>query len=195
MQSRSLSPLARLVGCAVIAAAGAGCQQGSDSPQLAAAHAAAPSGSPCRLLQMGEVESVFSGAKDGEVDNSRQQYGISACIWPTARNRFAAQYWSSVGASARDEASGLMLAAIDPLKGPSARNNIRYEEIAGVGEEAVAIVEPKDESRGVLDDVAVLVARRGDHILVLTAPELVRSERTQALRELQALGKSAVERL
>ena len=40
-----------------------------------------------------------------------------------------------------------------------------------------------------------MLAQRGNHILVLIAPELARSERAKALEGLQVLGKSAVDRL
>ena len=35
----------------------------------------------------------------------------------------------------------------DPLK-PDAGRHVRYEEIAGVGDEAIAVVEPADASKG-----------------------------------------------
>jgi len=197
MRSRRSFPMQWLVGCVAIVVAATGCQKheadGAAPPTNAAAAPAASSA--CRLLSNSEVEAVFTGAKPGEADESRQQYGISACTWATARGTFVAQFWSGSGNSARDEAQGLMLGALDPLKGQAARNNVRYEDVAGVGEQAVAVLETKDEQRGVLDDFAMLVAQRGDHILVLIAPELARTERAKALAQLQALGKSAVERL
>jgi hypothetical protein len=147
------------------------------------------------LLTFTEVDAVFAGAKKGEVDNSRQQYGISACIWSTERGTFVAQFWTSTGTTAKDEARGLMLGSLDPLKGQAARNNVRYEDVQGVGEQAVAVLETQDDQRGVLSDFAMLVAQRGDHILVLIAPELARGERRKALTQLQALGKSASDRL
>jgi hypothetical protein len=149
----------------------------------------------CRLLTSKEVDAVFAGAKKGEVDNSRQQYGISACIWSTERGTFVAQFWTSTGTHAKDEAQGLMLGALDPLKGQAARNNVRYEDVQGVGEAAVAVLETQDDQRGVLNDFAMLVAQRGNHILVLIAPELARRERGRALTQLQALGQSAANRL
>lgn len=161
-----------------------------------AAAAAEPAGAgACRLLQLGEVKEVFAGAKRGEVDTSREQYGISACEWMTDNGLFVAQYWKNEDATtAQNEASGLVLGAVDPLK-PSARNAVRYETIQGVGEQAVAVIEAEDAARGVLSDFAMLVAQRGDHILVLIAPQLARVDRAKALAGLQSLGQAAAKRL
>ena len=200
MRSRSTFRWQPLIACTALAVAVAGCEkQGADvaSEMTASAGATSPAAEgACRLLTSSEVDAVFAGAKKGEVDNSRQQYGISACIWSTERGTFVAQFWTSTGGTtAKDEARGLMLGALDPLKGQAARNNVRYEAVQGVGEQAVAVLETQDDQRGVLNDFAMLVAQRGDHILVLIAPELARSERGKALTQLQALGQSAANRL
>lgn len=195
MRNRSLPLLA----CAVMAALTAACSKsGADDPAapvVTTDAAAPPVEGACRLLQTREVAAVFSGTRSGEVDDSRKQYGISACTWNTSRGTFVAQFWTSEGASAQDEAKSLALGVVDPLKGEGARNNVRFEAITGVGEQAVAVIETKDEQRGVLTDFAMLVAQRGGYILVLIAPSLARAERAKALQDLQSLGKSAVSRL
>jgi hypothetical protein len=211
MPSRSPSRAKRCGGHVRFRAAGAlsgvllatlvlsGCQkqagETSSSSARVGAKSAAASGDACHLLDSSEVRAVFAGAKNGETDDSRKQYGITACTWSTPRGTFVIQFWESEGSSARDEASGLVEGVLDPLKGAAARNNVRYENVPGVGEQAVAVVETQDAQRGVLNDFAMLVARNGNHILVLIAPQLARSERTKALEGLQALGKSAVSRL
>jgi hypothetical protein len=183
-----------ILAASLVAIAIAGCQQREvgGGPQVGSA--AASTDGACRLLETAQVSAALSGAKRGEADNSRQQYGISACEWSTGRGRFAAQYWKSEHPSAKDEASGLMVGDLDPLKG-GARANVRYQAVEGVGEQAVAVVESKDAQRGILDDVAMLVVQRGNVILVLIAPELARSDRNAALRLLTALGQSAAARL
>lgn len=188
-----------LVGALVVAWALSGCQKQAGEASAATAatetKSAAASGGACRLLESSEVRAVFAGAKTGEADESRKQYGITACTWSTPRGTLVVQFWASENSSAKDEARGLIQGVLDPLKGDAARNNVRYENVSGVGEQAVAVIETKDAQRGVLTDFAMLVAQRGDRILVLIAPELARSERTKALEGLQALGKSAVSRL
>ena len=184
------------MGCVVLAATLTGCgQQNTDAAIASPTTVASAAVGACKLLDHKEVQAVFPDAGAGVADDSRKQYGISACFWRTSRGTVAAQFWSADGSSAKDEAAGLMLGALDPLKGPAARNNVRYENLAGIGEQAVAVVETRDEQRGVIDDFAMLVAQRGGQILVLTAPELARSDRATALAQLSALGKSAVNRL
>lgn len=157
------------------------------------AEAAAPK-DPCGLLKVSEVSAAFPGAKTGKVDTTRQEYGIIACEWPTARSRFVVQFWDSAGSSAKEEASGLMLGVIDPLK-PGAGNNIRYETITDVGDAAVAAVEARDDKRGILSDLALLVVKKGDKILVLLSSELARGDRAKALAALKSLGQSSAARL
>jgi len=211
MPSRNPFRSKRCVGCATFRAARAlagvlavawvltACQKQAGEASAATApvgaKSAAASGGACRLLESSEVRAVFAGAKNGEPDDSRKQYGITACTWSTPRGTLVAQFWASQNSSAKDEASGLIQGVLDPLKGAAARNNVRYENVPGVGEQAVVVIETQDAQRGVLSDFAMLVAQRGDQILVLIAPELARSERSKALEGLQALGKSAVRRL
>ena len=84
----------------------------------------------CGLLKASEVTAVFPSAKAGQPDASRRKYGITACLWRTDHGTFMAQTWKSEGGSARDEASGLMLGVLDPLK-PGGQKNVRYETIKG----------------------------------------------------------------
>jgi hypothetical protein len=186
-----------LLACSTLAFATIGCQkhETASAAGTASATAAAPAGAgACRLLRANEIEAVLAGAKQGEPDESRKQYGISACTWATSRGTLILQFWDSEGSSAKDEAKSLVLGVVDPLKG-AARNNVRLEDIAGLGEEAVAVVETKDEARGVLTDTAMIIVQRNNRILMLAANELARSERSKALAGLKALGKSAAERL
>src|SRR5262245_19706811 len=124
MRTRCLSLLA----CAVLGTLTVACKrQGSESSASAGNADASPAEGACRLLRDGEVSSIFAGSGRGEVDDSRKEYGISACEWKTAQGRFVAQLWKAENASAKDEAQGLALGVIDPLKG-DARNALRYED-------------------------------------------------------------------
>jgi hypothetical protein len=170
----------------------AGC--GKESVGVEEASAAASPGDTCSLLTTAEVASVIPGAKSPERDKSREQYGISACIWDTPRGRLVVQTWKSQPSAVDNEARGLAEGFVDPLK-PGAKNNVRFEKIDGVGEQALAVVEIEDAKRGILNDVAMLVGQRGDQIVVLLSNDLARSERSSALAGLKKLGAAAAKRL
>ncbi|MCY7355424.1 MAG: DUF3558 domain-containing protein [Lysobacter sp.] len=150
--------------------------------------------SPCRLLSDTEVRTVFAGASPGERETTREQYGISACVWQTPASRLMVQTWAAKEASAEEEIRGLTAGFVDPLN-RAAADNVRLETITGIGEEAFAVVETRDAQRGILNDAAMLVARHDGRILVLMSDELTRSDRAHAIAALQALGRSAVGRL
>lgn len=150
--------------------------------------------SPCRLLTDAEVRSVFPGAKASQPERSREEYGIKACEWSDDGGRFMAEIWNAKDSTAESEIKGLAEGFIDPVN-PGAASNVRYEPIAGVGEQAFAVVENRDAQRGILDDVALLVARKNDRILVLLSDDLAHRDRAVALRSLTDLGSAAAKRL
>jgi hypothetical protein len=170
----------------------AGC--GKQSVGVEQASATSTPGDPCSLLSTAEVASVIPGAKSPERDKSREEYGISACIWDTPQGRFAVQTWEGEPNAVENEARGLAQGFVDPLK-PGAMNNVRFEKIDGVGERALAVVEIQDAKRGLLTDVAMLVSQRGDQILVMFSNDLARTERSAALGGLKKLGTAAAKRL
>ena len=149
---------------------------------------------PCRLLTTAEVRDVFPNAKVGVRERSREEYGIRACVWETPTGHFAVQQWTTKPGAVDNEIRGLSSGFLDPLN-PAAPNNVRFETIAGIGEAAMAVIETRDESRGILSDVAMLVTQRGDRLLELQSPDLPRSERAVALKALTMLGRTAVNRL
>ena len=162
----------------------------ADSP----AAASTEPDSPCRLLTDAEVHAVFAGVKAGQPERSREEYGIKACQWSIDGGRFVAEVWKAKGSTAENEIHGLAEGFIDPTK-PGAANNVRYEPIAGVGEQAFAVIETQDTRRGILNDIAMLVARKGDRIVVLLSDDLAHRDRVAALHMLSALGGSAAKRL
>lgn len=195
-----------LLGAAILAVIVGGCGKSPDKPAAAAAadtasDAPLPTGtggkvaSACALLTRGELDDVVGGVGDPEPDDTKQQYDIAACEFPTDKNRVFLQRWKLEGSSAKEEASGLLLGALDPLKGKELRDSVKIEPLPGVGEDAVAVIERKDEARGVLDDIATLVARRGDQWVVLLVPELAAGDRAKAIEALTSLGKTAAGRL
>jgi hypothetical protein len=195
MRFSSTPRLSSAIAACLLALGASGCQKQAGDSAVAATASSAPAGEgACRLLDTAEVSAALSAAKRGVAEHSREQYGITACQWQTDRGRFVAQYWKSTGGTAKTEASGLMVGVLDPRKA-GAQGAVRYENVDGVGDQAVAAIESEDAQRGVLNDIALLVAQRGDVILVLMAPELVRDERDRALASLKALAQSAVKRL
>jgi len=83
---------------------------------------------------------------------------------------------------------------VDPLK-PQAAKSLRYETIAGIGDAARAVVERRDDARGILSDVACLFTTRGDKALSLCSGDLPKLERAHALKTLQDLGRAAAARM
>ncbi len=156
--------------------------------------AAEDPGSPCRVLSDASVRGAFPGAKAGVRNRSREEYGIAACQWSTGSGDFVAEIWKAKGSTADNEIRGLASGFIDPTKA-NAAGNVRFEPVAGVGDQAFAVVETEDPRKGILTDVALLVASHGDTILVLTSTDLARGDRATALKTLTALGGDAVGRL
>jgi hypothetical protein len=148
----------------------------------------------CRLLADAEVRRVFPEAKAGVPERTREQYGIRACVWDMPHGPFVLQQWEAHGGSADDEIRGLATGLLDPVN-PKARNAIRFEPVAGIGEQAMAMVERKDDASGILTDAAILVSRSGGHFLELQSVDLARRDRAAALQALGNLGRAAVGRL
>jgi hypothetical protein len=177
------------------AAPAAGSDTGATSA-TAAAEAALPTDptNPCTLLRDGEVAKVLEGVGPGTRERSREEYGIAACVWSGKPGRVLAQVWTATGSSAEDEIRGLAAGVVDPFNAAAA-NNLRLEKLVGVGDEAFAIIESHDAQRGILGEMSLLVARKGEHVLVIYADDLARRERPAALAALQSLGRSAADRL
>ncbi len=175
-----------------VASAAAAAPPGADAPPARAVPRAADD--PCRLLTDSEVHSMLAGAKPGVRERSREEYGIRACVWDTDTGQFALQLWSAKSSNVDNEIRGLASGFLDPVN-PAAQNNVRYESIAGVGDQAMAVVETQDEKRGILSDVALLVAQHGNQILELQSSDLPHSERATALKTLTTLGRTAIDRL
>ena len=162
---------------------------------LACAATTAHAADPCKLLTDAEVQSVFPGARAGKPERSREQYGIQACQWTHPAGSLALQLWAVKKPGAHDEEiRGLAQGLVDPFSA-AAKKNVRYEKIAGVGDGATALVETESKPRGVLSDLAMLVAQRGNQLVQLQSADLARGDRAAALRGLAQLGKAAVDRL
>lgn len=166
---------------------------GAAQDPVASANPADPD-SVCRLLTDAQVRAVFPSAHSGARERTREQYGIGACVWSGDFGRALLQTWQAKGRTADAEARGMVFGFIDPMSS-SAADNIRYETIAGVGEQAVAVVEKQDAKRGIVTDIAMLMVRKNDQIIMLMCDDLVHRDRAQALAALKSLGGAAADRL
>lgn len=170
-------------------------QGGGGATGVKAATEPLPKVDPCSLLTGAEVRQYFPKAKAPVRERDREKYGITACIWDHPAGRLVLQL--TLGAepgSSNDEAQGLVLGFVDPLK-PGVREQVRIEKIDGVGSEAAAVVEKADEKRGILSDAAYLYTQRGDVQLLVAAVDLARGDRSAALNTLREIGRIAAGRL
>ncbi len=153
-----------------------------------------PKGDPCKVLTDADVRKVFPDAKSGQRERRNEQYGMTACQWDYPGGRFGVQISIEKPGTVRDEIRGISIGIVDPLK-PGAGSNVRYETIKGVGDEAMAFVEPADAKRGILSDSACLITQRGDQQVMLMSDSLAKRDRAEALKKLEELGRAAVGRL
>ena len=149
---------------------------------------------PCRLLTTADVQAVFPGAEPGMRDRAREKYGIRTCTWKTTDGLFALQLWTADPGTLGDEIRGMSSGVLDPTIA-SSHESLRFEKIAGVADAAEAYVEKRDEKRGILADVATLMAQRGDQILELQSTDLAKGDRDAALQALAKLGKTAAAKM
>jgi hypothetical protein len=151
---------------------------------------------PCALLTTAEVQQAFPGGRPGRLDGEMEKYGMLRCEWVHAGGRLLiiADVDEDTTETPRQEAEGLTMTFVDPLR-PDAARHVRYEALTGVGDAAIAVVEPADKAKGFTQDGAMLVVRRGKRQIVLMSTDLARRERAEALRVLASLGKAIAGRL
>lgn len=155
-----------------------------------------PSGDPCTVLPLSDVQKAFPGAKPGVRETRKEKYGITECAWKDGSGVVVFGVQEFYGRdTAMVETQGFAMAMV----GGNMANarNVRYEILTGVGlgNEAVAFVEASDAKRGIVSDGAMLTLHRGDHTLWLTSPALPARDRAAALKTLEVLGRIAVKRL
>jgi len=155
-----------------------------------------PSGDPCTVVPLSDVQKAFPGAKPGERITRKEKYGVTECTWKDGSGVVVFGVQEFFGSdSAMDETKGFVLAMVEG-KTANARN-VRYEILTGVGlgNEAVAFVETRDDKRGIVSEGAMLVLHRGQRTLWLTSPTLPQRDRAAALKTFEALGRIAAKRL
>jgi hypothetical protein len=155
-----------------------------------------PSGDPCTVVPLSDVQKAFPGAKPGEGSKRVEKYGITECTWKDSSGVlvFAVQEFYGTD-SAMDEAKSLGQAMVE---GNTANpRSVRYEILTGVGlgNEAVAFVEARDDKRRIVNEGAMLALHRGQRTLLLTSPVLPQRDRAAALKTFEVLGRLAAKRL
>lgn len=163
---------------------------------VAQAPARLPSGDPCTVVPLSDVQKAFPGAKPGVRETRKEKYGLTECNWKDGGGVILFGVQESYGSdSAMDEARGLGQAMV--AGNMANARNVRYEILTGVGlgNEAVAIVEASDAKRGIVSEGAMLAMRRGQHNLWLISPTLATRDRAAALKTLEVLGRIAAKRL
>jgi hypothetical protein len=156
---------------------------------------APPGDGVCGLLKLDEVKRVLPDVQSAERDRSLDQSGITSCAWKGARGArsLTVQHWEGED-SAETELNSLVEGIADPLKSGAAAS-IRRQKLNGIGDEAVAVVERPDEKRGVLTYAALLVVKRGKHVLTVASSDLATRDRAEALKALESLGRAAITRV
>jgi hypothetical protein len=155
-----------------------------------------PSGDPCTVVSLSDVQKAFPGAKPGERESRKEKYGITECAWKDGSGAVVFGVQEFYG---RDTAMAETQSFAMAMVGGNMVNarNVRYEILSGVGlgNEAVAFVEAIDAKRGIVSEGAMLTLHRGERTLWLTSPALPARDRATALKMFETLGRIAVKRL
>lgn len=155
-----------------------------------------PSGDPCSILPLGDVQKVFPGAKNGERSRRLEAYGTTECGWKDGSGQIVVEVQESYndGASAKEDALGMAQGLTDPFRGGQSVKNVRIETFPALGD-AAAFVETADPKRGILGDGALMELRKGRHNISIGSGVLPRRDRAAALKAFEELGRIAVKRL
>lgn len=156
-----------------------------------------PSGDPCTVVPLADVQKAFSGAKPGARSSRLEKEGLTECEWKDGGGVVVFVVQEFYGSdTAMQEAQGMAFGFVDGSK-PGAAGSLRYETLTavGLGNEAVAFVEARDDKRGIRSGGAMLALHRGGRTLFLTSPVLQARDRATALKTLEVLGRIAAKRL
>ena len=133
-----------------------------------------------------------------ERNDNLSTYGIAACSWyGTGKAPVVdVSVWDKSGAddTAESNLKSLAMGIADPTR-PGTQAAVRIEKVAGLGENAFAIVEKADEARGILSNGALLSVQKNDRIATVASSYVAFDDRAKALDQLTALGKAVAARL
>ena len=156
-----------------------------------------PSGDPCTVVPLADVQKAFPGAKPGARSSRLEKEGLTECEWKDGSGVVVFVVQEFYGNdTAMQEAQGMAFGFVDGSK-PGAAGSLRYEILTtvGLGNDAVAFVESRDDKRGIRSGGAMLALHRGGRSLFLTSPVLQTRDRAAALKSLETLGRIAAKRL
>lgn len=151
-----------------------------------------PGDGPCALLSVEEVRQAFPDFDAARPD--RRSGGERSCEWIHRGGRLSLVVAPSSSRPLRDDAAISAREWLDPFQRDASRN-LRLEAMRGIGDEAIAIVEPAAPERGIVDDGAMVIVRRRARQVMVIAPELARRDRGEALRTLERLAAALAARL
>jgi hypothetical protein len=152
-----------------------------------------PSGDPCTILAVGDVQKIFPGVKP-ERSKRLEEYGTTECAWkgPSGTALIVQESYNE-DTNAKQTALGKAQGFIDPMSA-SAAKNVRVEAFPALGD-AAAIVEKADRKKGILSDAALMELRKGRHNISMVSGDLPDKDRAAALKSFEALGRVAAQRL
>lgn len=195
-RTHRIHPLAALLGVALLAACSPtdGTSPASASSAEATASEAPSASDPCSLLTTAEVRSVLPDANAGKREHRTDEYGIASCLWDTPKGRLALQVSAAEEGPPNEIVGLVVMGNLDPGN-RKANEAIRYETLEGIGDQAVAVVESRNEERGILGDITAAGVRRGSHDMVLMSSPLGGGDRDAALKSLTELARAAAARM
>jgi hypothetical protein len=152
----------------------------------------------CGLLSLAEIRGVLPDAARAERNDNLASQGINACSWYGKGKApvLDVSIWEAADAedTPMENARTLAMGVADPTR-PDTQAGVRLEKITGVGEEAVALVEKSDESRGIISTAALITFSKHGRIVTVASSDIAVRERAAALKDLATLGKAVAARL
>ena len=181
-----------LVGCSKQAAGDA--PPPADAGSTLAAEVPLPKDDPCGLLTMSEIRRALPKVTKATREESLVAYGMKGCDWHGATGKapmLEVRVWQVSGAddTPMDNARTLAMGVADPTRAGT-QEAVRLEKLAGIGEDAVAIVEKTDEARGILTTCAFISLQKNGRIVTMASSDIAAGDRSLALEQLKALGKA-----
>lgn len=152
----------------------------------------------CSLLTVAEIRRVLPEATRAERNDRLVAQGIAACRWYGAGKASLVDLsvWTVSGPddTPEENARTLAMGIADPTR-PGADAAVRLEKVAGVGEDAVAVVEKADDARGILSTSAYITVRRNGRIATVASGFVAVDDRPKAIAQLATLGEAVAARL
>jgi hypothetical protein len=191
-----VAALLLLIGCTKQASGDAPSSAGATTPAVADTPPATDGS--CALLSLAEIRRVLPAAARAVHNDSLIKHGIDACGWYGSSKApvLEVSAWQVSGAddTPMDNARTLAMGIADPTRNDT-QGAVRLEKVAGVGEDAVAVVEKADDARGILTTAALLVLQRNGRIATVASGDIAAQDRDKSLKDLATLGKAVASRL